>query len=150
MMRSLLLLAMLLSMHSCVYSFQLGLPPTKTQNLLSRDETLARHPISSLKSASEEDSWGEDEDVENNEDDFEILFEDQEPPLDAIEKAWRYAKKPLLSIGAKGASFSHGNSLRQLLDSHTVVKVKVNTNKFGKEIIASSCVVFFRGAIMYT
>ena len=68
----------------------------------------------------------------DDEDDYEILFED--PPLNAVEKAWRYAKKPLLSIGAKGASFSHGNSLRQLLDAHTMVKVKVNTNKFGKYV----------------
>lgn len=90
---------------------------------------LQRLPSSStcLRSSNSEEAWGDD-------DDFEILFEEkeEEPNLDATEKAWRYAKKPLLSIGAKGASFSHGNSLRQLLDSHTVVKVKVNTKKSGK------------------
>ncbi|KAL7541461.1 hypothetical protein ACHAXR_010939 [Thalassiosira sp. AJA248-18] len=45
-------------------------------------------------------------------------------------KAWQYAKKPLLRIGGKGATKTHGNSLRQLLDQHTVVKVKVNTGPF--------------------
>ena len=50
--------------------------------------------------------------------------------LDGMERAWRYAKKPLLSIGAKGATLSHGNSLRQLLEQHTAVKVKVNTRRF--------------------
>ena len=44
--------------------------------------------------------------------------------------AWQYAKKPLLRIGGKGATKSHGNSLRQLLDQHTVVKVKVNPSAF--------------------
>lgn len=62
------------------------------------------------------------------------LFEEEKPSyvdLDAHEKTWRHAKKPLLSIGSKGATHSHGNSLRQLLNDHTVVKVKVNTKKFG-------------------
>jgi hypothetical protein len=53
------------------------------------------------------------------------------PPIQGMEKAWRYIKKPLLSIGSKGASASHGNSLRQLLQSHKAVKVKVvNTQVF--------------------
>lgn len=52
-------------------------------------------------------------------------------PLDSMERAWRYAKKPLLSIGSKGATLTHGNSLRQLLAHHTVVKVKVNTRRYG-------------------
>lgn len=56
--------------------------------------------------------------------------EEDKPVLDGSEKAWRYAKKPLLSIGAKGASSSHGNSLKQLLEAHTAVKVKVNTRPF--------------------
>jgi hypothetical protein len=51
--------------------------------------------------------------------------------LDTRERAWRYVKKPLLRIGAKGCSKSHGNSLRQLLADHVLVKVKVNTNKYG-------------------
>ncbi|CAJ1928085.1 unnamed protein product [Cylindrotheca closterium] len=40
---------------------------------------------------------------------------------------WRHVKKPLLRLGSKGASASHGNSLKQLLEDHTAVKVKVNT-----------------------
>jgi RNA-binding protein YhbY len=53
-----------------------------------------------------------------------------QPPLDNTERAWRYAKRPLLSIGSKGATATHGNSLRELLEAHTVVKVKVNTRPF--------------------
>jgi hypothetical protein len=85
-------------------------------------------------------SLDEDEDADNlqDEDDFEILFKGalkaERENLGPIEKAWRYAKKPLLSIGAKGATFAHGNSLRQLLEAHTVVKVKVNTKQFGKQM----------------
>ncbi|KAL7566570.1 hypothetical protein ACA910_000638 [Epithemia clementina (nom. ined.)] len=48
-----------------------------------------------------------------------------------MERAWRHVKKPLLRVGAKGATMSHGNSLKQLLQQHTVVKVKVNTQPFG-------------------
>lgn len=57
--------------------------------------------------------------------------------LDSLERAWRYAKKPLLSIGAKGATLSHGNSLRQLLEQHTVVKVKINTRRFDGSLQAA-------------
>jgi RNA-binding protein YhbY len=62
--------------------------------------------------------------------------EEQEPLviLPNMEKAWRYAKKPLLSIGAKGATPSHGNSLRQLLEAHQVVKIKVNTKQFSNSL----------------
>jgi RNA-binding protein YhbY len=49
---------------------------------------------------------------------------------DPMERAWRHSKKPLLRVGAKGATLSHGNSLRQLLQAHTAVKVKVNTQPF--------------------
>jgi len=48
-----------------------------------------------------------------------------------MEAAWRWIRKPLLSIGGKGAKTSHGNSLRQLLDAHTCVKVKVNSQNIG-------------------
>jgi RNA-binding protein YhbY len=51
-----------------------------------------------------------------------------------IEKVWRHVKKPLLSIGAKGATLSHGNSLRELLLAHTAVKVKVNTQSFDGDL----------------
>jgi RNA-binding protein YhbY len=54
----------------------------------------------------------------------------QVPHSDPMERAWRHSKKPLLRIGAKGATMSHGNSLRQLLQDHTAVKVKVNTQSF--------------------
>lgn len=65
---------------------------------------------------------------ENEDDDQYDEVVDQSPsqmPIPGLEKAWRYAKKPLMSIGSKGATAAHGNSLRQLLDSHTAVKVKV-------------------------
>jgi hypothetical protein len=51
--------------------------------------------------------------------------------LKGAELSWRYAKKPLLRIGVKGATMTHGNSLQQLSEAHTVVKDKVNTQKFG-------------------
>jgi hypothetical protein len=77
----------------------------------------------------------EDEDEEDLDEDIDFLFEEPSiayEDLEGAEKAWRYAKKPLLSIGSKGATLTHGNSLRNLLQDHTVVKVKVNTKKFGK------------------
>ena len=52
----------------------------------------------------------------------------------AMERAWRHAKKPLLSIGSKGATLTHGNSLKELLEQHTVVKVKVNTVTFDNSL----------------
>lgn len=48
-----------------------------------------------------------------------------------IESAWRFAKKPFLRIGGKGISETHCNSLIELLNAHTVVKVKFNTQQFG-------------------
>jgi len=59
-----------------------------------------------------------------------ILFSTEN---DNMEKTWRYIKKPLLRVGSKGATTSHGNSLRELLASHKVVKVKVNGLKEGKK-----------------
>lgn len=53
---------------------------------------------------------------------------------DPMEMAWRHVKKPLLSIGGQGASASHGNSLRQLLQDHTAVKVKVNTKPYDNSL----------------
>lgn len=53
-----------------------------------------------------------------------------EPLKGNRQKAWLHAKKPLLRIGGKGATKTHGNSLRELLDQHTVVKVKVNTGPY--------------------
>ena len=57
--------------------------------------------------------------------------EESSIPDKLMEEVWRYSKKPLISVGGKGATKKHGNSLRQLLDDHTVVKVKVNTKSFG-------------------
>ena len=76
---------------------------------------------------------GDEEDVEGS-----LLSEDEEVSelldLDSMEKAWRYAKKPLLRIGSKGATLTHGNSLKQLLEQHTVIKVKVNTRRFDNSL----------------
>ena len=135
-MQSLLSFGMLLLLFSisCRVVSSFHLTPTLRSNNQVRNKRTVGHPFSYLGSTSD-DSWGEggEEEEDNDEsDDFEILFEDEETNLDVMEKAWRYAKKPLLSIGAKGATVAHGNSLRQLLDSHTIVKVKVNTSKFGK------------------
>ncbi|KAG7369065.1 CRS1 / YhbY CRM domain containing protein [Nitzschia inconspicua] len=93
--------------------------------------TVIRDDLQEDSSVSEELNNEEDEEEDM---DIEFLFEEPAiayDDLDAMEKVWRHAKKPLLRIGAKGATHSHGNSLRQLLDDHTVVKVKVNTRKFG-------------------
>lgn len=67
---------------------------------------------------------------ENDDEESLVSSPASSPKVDGMEKAWRYVKKPLLSIGAKGASLSHGNSLRQLLEQHVAVKVKVNTRSF--------------------
>ena len=48
-----------------------------------------------------------------------------------MEKAWRYIKKPLIRIGGKGLQDSHGNSLRQELEHHSIVKIKINSPKLG-------------------
>jgi hypothetical protein len=98
--------------------------------------------ITSVALATEAVDQDEDEDVDEDEDeedsddeDIDFLFEEPSiayEDLEGAEKAWRHAKKSLLSIGSKGATLTHGNSLRHLLEDHTVVKVKVNTKKFGK------------------
>jgi RNA-binding protein YhbY len=48
-----------------------------------------------------------------------------------IDKAWKHIPKPLLRIGGKGVADSHGNSLKELMNAHTAVKVKINTTKLG-------------------
>lgn len=50
---------------------------------------------------------------------------------EGIDRAWRSVPKPLLRIGGKGIAKSHGNSLRELLNAHTIVKVKINSTKLG-------------------
>lgn len=68
-----------------------------------------------------------------------VSNKDATAPLDGNRaKAWQHAKKPLLRIGGKGATKSHGNSLRQLLDQHTVVKVKVNSGPFDGSLESAS------------
>ncbi len=53
--------------------------------------------------------------------------------LTALERTWRSVKKPMVRIGSKGTALSHGNSLRELLNAHTVVKVKVNNSRIPLE-----------------
>lgn len=84
--------------------------------------------------SNDDDDTTDVDDINNDDDDISFLFDEPEPELDVTEKAWRYAKKPLLRIGSKGATHAHGNSLRQLLEDHTVVRVKVNTKKFNNSV----------------
>jgi hypothetical protein len=53
-----------------------------------------------------------------------------------MESVWRFIKKPLLRLGSKGIAPSHGNSLRELLKTHRVIKVKVNNRKDGTSVHA--------------
>ena len=103
----------------------------KTTSLLGQGAASGQDELDSY-------SADEDEDDDDDNDDIDFLFEEEEvllaTPLDAMERAWRYAKKPLLRIGSKGATISHGNSLKQLLEQHTVVKVKVNTRRFDNSL----------------
>ena len=68
-------------------------------------------------------------------DSFDSSGDDETPSNTAatpgIDAAWRHVKKPMLRIGGKGTTETHGNSLRELLNAHTAVKVKVNTHKLG-------------------
>jgi len=91
----------------------------------------------------EDDDVDDDKDVETQavaeeekeeEEDFEFLFEEPAVEPTNMERAWRYASKPLMSVGSKGATLTHGNSLRQLLEAHTVVKVKANTRRFDNSL----------------
>ena len=76
-----------------------------------------------------QEQYSNDTDETDGGEDEEIL--PPPVPLEPLERAWRHVKKPLLRIGNKGATAAHGNSLRQLLDAHTTVKVKINTHKLG-------------------
>lgn len=109
------------------------------------DESIHDDKVTSAIAAKNGWAIGDDEDIEvlfqdDEKDDIVAVTEDDEeedeedqvmPPLDAMERAWRHCKKPLLRVGSKGIQFTHGNSLRQLLEAHQVVKVKVNTKRFG-------------------
>lgn len=94
--------------------------------------------------AGDDDTDEQDDDAEE-ETDVDFLFQIKQEvwsKLPQDEKVWRCVKKPLLRIGSKGATHAHGNSLRQLLEDHTVVKVKVNTKKFGTSLCVCVCVFF--------
>jgi hypothetical protein len=49
-------------------------------------------------------------------------------PKDAIDGLWK-GRDPLLRLGKKGAQASHLNSLRELLQAHGVVRVKVSLGR---------------------
>jgi hypothetical protein len=68
----------------------------------------------------------EENDSDNDWSDDALTSVSSQLDLSNMERAWRYSKRPLLSLGAqKGATIKHGNSLRELLNHHTAVKVKV-------------------------
>ena len=90
-----------------------------------------------LVSMSASGSWDDEEDDDSSSDEG-LGATAGGDDLPNLEKAWRSAKKPLLRIGAKGATQSHGNSLRELLAQHTVVKVKVNTKPYGENASRTS------------
>lgn len=117
-------------------------PLLSTKYNTRQNEEITCRVVSRWTSNTEQASASSDQaDVDDNDDndDEDISFLFDEPPvpekeLDPTELVWRYAKKPLLRIGSKGATHSHGNSLRQLLEDHTIVKVKVNTKKFQNSV----------------
>jgi hypothetical protein len=103
--------------------------------LLSYSRRLATTTLH-VGGAENEEEEDDDDDEDLSDDEVDVFLDEQlvlpeMKDLKGAELAWRYAKKPLLRIGVKGATMTHGNSLRQLLEAHTVVKVKVNTQKFG-------------------
>ncbi|CAB9497266.1 expressed unknown protein [Seminavis robusta] len=102
------------------------IPRPDSTRVFASSNALARRPSSCISRHAQEDDEEEDEEEEESIEEATPAIE-----LSSLEKAWRHAKKPLMSIGGKGATLSHGNSLRQLLEAHTVVKVKVNTKQFG-------------------
>ena len=106
-------------------------------DILSCRIKLARLKAAAAASDNDDDNDEDMDDLEDDSDDQEdidFLFEEPPKVLDGMERAWRYASKPLLRIGSKGANLTHGNSLRQLLEAHEVVKVKVNTRRFDNSL----------------
>mmetsp|Transcript_33767 Transcript_33767/g.49428 ORF Transcript_33767/g.49428 Transcript_33767/m.49428 type:complete len:185 (-) Transcript_33767:198-752(-) len=57
---------------------------------------------------------------------LEADVEEPEEKNTSVAALWKLQKKALLRIGGKGVKNSHINSLRELLDAHSVVKVKMN------------------------
>lgn len=135
---TILMMIMTCPLNSMVAAFLA--PTTKAFHRTTFTNSEVRRYASTITRSQEQDfvtNEGTINDGDADEVDIDFLFEEPEIPyesLDSMEKVWRYAKKPLLRIGSKGATHSHGNSLRQLLDDHTVVKVKCNLKKFGKSL----------------
>ena len=104
--------------------------PTTTTSL-----PILRHISSTIASYQQDESTEESSlQQDQEEEEEEIPLVKPQPPVTGMERAWRHAKKPLLSIGAKGATLAHGNSLRQLLEAHGAVKVKINTKHFDNSL----------------
>ena len=49
--------------------------------------------------------------------------------VDELKEIWDSVDKSLLSIGSKGIQQSHKNSLYELLKQHSVVKVKISSDR---------------------
>jgi RNA-binding protein YhbY len=132
----LLILALILIAHSAVpqtHGFAISPGAFSSQRLCRlANFNYGRHStVADSNNLSEAVDEGEDDEKIDHDDDEE---DPDVSPNSPMESAWRYAKKPLLRIGSKGATPTHGNSLRQLLEHHTVVKVKVNTRRFDNSL----------------
>lgn len=99
-----------------------AVPPTAT--------TTAPSPVATGDSCSRGYGYGHGHGLRSSPGD-DADATDDDGTAKRVETAWRHVKKPLLRIGGKGITAKHGNSLLELLDDHTVVKVKVNTDKLG-------------------
>jgi hypothetical protein len=97
-------------------------------------DVLVCRPEASILRAEKNDDDTDDDDDDDDDDTNNNINININPDIaiPVMEKVWRYAKRALISVGGKGATIKHGNNLRQLLDDHTIVKVKVNTKTFGK------------------
>ena len=110
---------------------------TTTTPYNNAPDVLVCRPEESILRAEQNDDDVDDVDYDDDDDDDDddtINNINPDIAVPVMEKVWRYAKKALISVGGKGATIKHGNNLRQLLDDHTIVKVKVNTKTFGKLI----------------
>lgn len=123
-------------MGSTAQAFVVTPPSSSSSSLLLSSIFQSSIGSTTRRPAASKEAWDIDGD-EPTEEDIERLYDQVDElslkrALDPTEKAWRYATKVLLRIGSKGATLTHGNSLRQLLEQHEVVKVKINTRKFGE------------------
>lgn len=89
--------------------------------------------FSSSSSASSDNTTPPSESFHSDDDEEDDDAAVEEPFLtqasSKVDAAWRYVKKPFLRIGDKGVAQSHANSLCELLNAHTLVKVKINSSK---------------------